>query len=242
MYGPDFAEIYQHVYELRGKDYGKESAEVADVIRARSPQAGALLDIACGTGGHLHFFRDMFDHVEGLELTESMLAVARERLPGIALHQGNMSEFDLGRTFDAVTCMFTAIAHLDTVADLDAALRCFARHLKPGGVVAFDPWWFPDRLIEGYISADVIEPDGKTIARVSHTRREGPASRLDVHYVVATPDEGIRSFAETYHHTLFAYEDYANALDRAGFKAEYIDGIQGGRGLFVGVLETAPEP
>ncbi|MFD0430972.1 class I SAM-dependent DNA methyltransferase [Streptomyces zhihengii] len=130
MYGPEFAEIYDLVYTLRGKDYPAESAYVAGLIRERVPGASSILDVACGTGGHLRHFLGMFDRAEGVELSDAMLAVARDRLPEARLHHGDMRDFDLGRAYDAVVCLFAAVAHQDP-AELGGTMRCFARHLRP---------------------------------------------------------------------------------------------------------------
>jgi ubiquinone/menaquinone biosynthesis C-methylase UbiE len=237
MYGPEFAEIYDLIYSWwRKKDYTTEAAQVTEMIRDRNPAASSLLDIACGTGVHLARFAEWFDHVEGLDLSEAMLTVARGRLPGAGLHQGDMRALDLPRRFDAITCMYTAIAH-QTEDELGATLRRFARHLNPGGVVAIDPWWFPETFIEGYVSAEVITPDHRSIARVSHATRDGDWSRTDVHYLVADEKTGVRYFTEPYVHRLFTRGQYETALEGAGFAVEYVEGFHSGRGLFMGHLD-----
>ena len=83
-------------------------------IRTHKPDAATLLDVACGTGAHLvHFARKY--RVEGIDVSEEQLAVARARLPGVELHLGDMTTFDLGRTFDAVTCMFSSIGYVGSL-------------------------------------------------------------------------------------------------------------------------------
>ncbi|CAM5280030.1 hypothetical protein GCM10010329_78690 [Streptomyces spiroverticillatus] len=240
MYGPEFAEIYDHVYTLRGKDYPAEAKHVTEEIRARLPEAASLLDVACGTGGHLRHFDGLFEHVEGVELSEAMLEVARDRMPGIPLHQGDMRAFDVGRTFDAVVCLFAAVAH-QSAEELAGTLRCFARHLRPGGVVVVEPWWFPETFLDGYVAADVLTPDHRTISRVSHTRLEDGASHMDVHYVVADA-RGARHFVESYVHRLFPRDLYEQTLRAAGFTTQYVEGVPSGRGLFLGVKEGAWRP
>ncbi|MFC9267907.1 class I SAM-dependent methyltransferase [Streptomyces zhihengii] len=241
MYGPEFAEIYDLVYTLRGKDYPAESAYVAGLIRERVPAASSILDVACGTGGHLRHFLGMFDRAEGVELSDAMLAVARDRLPGARLHHGDMRDFDLGRAYDAVVCLFAAVAHQDP-AELGGTMRCFARHLRPGGVVVVEPWWFPETFTDGYVAADVLRPDHRTVTRLSHTTREGDASRMDVHYVVADPKTGARHFTESYVHQLFPRALYERTLRDAGLRPEFIEGSQSGRGVFLGVKEGADRP
>ncbi|MFI9154607.1 class I SAM-dependent methyltransferase [Streptomyces sp. NPDC053367] len=236
-YGPDFAGIYDLIYTLRGKDYAAEAAFVADSILERRPGAASLLDVACGTGAHLAHLADRFAHAEGLELSPAMLARARERLPGLTLHQGDMRTFALGRRYSALTCLFTAVAHQNSTAELRATAGRFAAHLEPGGVAVIDPWWFPETFLDGYVTADVLTPDHRTITRLSYSVREGDSSRMDVHYVVADPVSGARHFTESYRHRLFPRAAYERALTDSGFAVEYLDGALSGRGLFIATLE-----
>ncbi|MGH3804903.1 MAG: class I SAM-dependent methyltransferase, partial [Pseudonocardiaceae bacterium] len=151
MYGPELAEVYEIFYRSRGKDWAAEAKDITRLIRDRRPGASTLLDVACGTGAHLATFRTQFAHTEGLEVAESMRALAHERLAGLTVHPGNMRDFALDRTFDAVVCLFCAIGYLDTVAQMRAAVRSMAAHLLPGGVLVIEPWWFPENHIEGYV-------------------------------------------------------------------------------------------
>jgi SAM-dependent methyltransferase len=102
-------------------------------------EGGLALDLACGTGG---FTRELYRagwRVQGLDGSQDMLAVARERLPAdIPLSVGDLRTFDLGREFDLVTCVFDSLNNLLTPADLGAALARARAHLRPGGLLACD--------------------------------------------------------------------------------------------------------
>ena len=127
------ARFYDAVYSF--KDYAAEAAKVDALIKERNPRARTLLDVACGTGMHLEHLRGRYD-AEGLDLDPELLAIARERLPGIRLHEADMIEFDLARLFDAVTCLFSSIGYARTVKNLNRAVAAMALHLEPGGVPA----------------------------------------------------------------------------------------------------------
>ncbi|MFF4159694.1 class I SAM-dependent methyltransferase [Streptomyces sp. NPDC001678] len=236
MYGAGIAEIYDLLHEARGKDFGAEAATVTGLIRAREPGAASLLDVACGTGAHLRHFGEHFAHTEGLELSEAMLAVARVNTPGAVLRQGDMRALATGRVYDAITCMFGSIGYMTDTSELRSALRSFARHLSPGGVVVVEPWWFPETFIDGHVSGDVVTVRGRTVARVSHSAREGAASHMRVHYVVAEAGAGARHFVEEHRISLFTRAEYEEAFARAGLEVGYHSGVPSGRGLFVGTL------
>src|SRR4026207_2400263 len=93
------ARLYDAVYASI-RDYPREAAELDRLIQERSPGARTLLDVACGTGAHLEHLAGY--EAEGLDLDPEMLAVARERLPKGAFHEGDMVDFVLGERFDVV--------------------------------------------------------------------------------------------------------------------------------------------
>ncbi|MFF5986755.1 class I SAM-dependent methyltransferase [Prauserella flavalba] len=228
MYGADAAQVYDECYRGRGKDYAAEAASVVELAGSR----GSLLDVACGTGAHLAEFARLCAHVQGLELSEDMLAVARERLPGVPLHHGDMRGFELPGRFDVVTCLFSSIGHLSDEAELSAALTAMAGHLAPGGTLVVEPWWFPENFLPGYVAADIVKAGQRTISRVSHSTLDGRYSRVEVHYVVAEP-WGIRSFVDVHHITLFERAQYEAAFATAGCAVDYVEGGPSGRGLFI---------
>jgi SAM-dependent methyltransferase len=80
-----------------------------------------------------------------------MLEVAVGRLPGVPLHEVDMLTMDLGRRFDAVTCLFSSIGYAHTPERLQAAVATMARHLEPGGVLVLEPWLWPDMIREPLI-------------------------------------------------------------------------------------------
>nr|6M81_A Chain A, dTDP-3-amino-3,6-dideoxy-alpha-D-glucopyranose N,N-dimethyltransferase [Streptomyces fradiae]6M81_B Chain B, dTDP-3-amino-3,6-dideoxy-alpha-D-glucopyranose N,N-dimethyltransferase [Streptomyces fradiae]6M81_C Chain C, dTDP-3-amino-3,6-dideoxy-alpha-D-glucopyranose N,N-dimethyltransferase [Streptomyces fradiae]6M81_D Chain D, dTDP-3-amino-3,6-dideoxy-alpha-D-glucopyranose N,N-dimethyltransferase [Streptomyces fradiae] len=231
----EIAELYDLVHQGKGKDYHREAADLAALVRRHSPKAASLLDVACGTGMHLRHLADSFGTVEGLELSADMLAIARRRNPDAVLHHGDMRDFSLGRRFSAVTCMFSSIGHLAGQAELDAALERFAAHVLPDGVVVVEPWWFPENFTPGYVAAGTVEAGGTTVTRVSHSSREGEATRIEVHYLVAGPDRGITHHEESHRITLFTREQYERAFTAAGLSVEFMPGGPSGRGLFTGL-------
>ncbi|MER5555915.1 class I SAM-dependent methyltransferase [Streptomyces sp. NPDC002793] len=234
MYGAEFAETYDLIHRARGKDYAGEARYVADLARKKTPDATSLLDVACATGSHLEAFAGMFDTVAGLELSRPMVDAARVKL-GDIIHQGDMRDFELGARFDVVTCMFGSIGHAMTEADLIATLRRFEAHLSDGGVVLVDPWWFDDTFTPGHVAGDVCTAEGLTMARVSHATRQDDKSRMEVHYTVASAEQGIRHFVETYLARLYTRGQYEKAFAEAGFAVEYLPEVHNGRGLFLAV-------
>ncbi|MGN9837158.1 class I SAM-dependent methyltransferase [Nonomuraea sp. H19] len=237
VYSADVSEVYDLVYKGRGKNYAHESAVVTELVRARRPGAASLLDVACGTGEHLRTFRLMFDEVEGVELSPTMRAAARRKVPGVAIHDGDIRRFDTGRTYDAVCSLFGTVGYMTDTAELEAAVGHMAAHLPTGGVLIVEPWYFPARFIDGHIAGDFVRGADRTVARVGRmARTTGSTVRQESHWSVADAT-GVRHFDQVQIFTLFEPADYTAAFRRAGCDAEYIESgeIGDGRGLFVGV-------
>lgn len=236
VYGQDVSEVYDLFYRGRGQDFAAEAAVVAETVRSRRPDANSLLDVACGTGEHLRWLATHFDEVAGLEMSPAMCALARGKRPRTPVHQGDMRGFDLGRAFDAVCCLTSSLGYMSGVDELDAAVAAMARHLVPGGVLVIDPWWSPGTFLDGHIAHDVVRTDTRTVARLSHSRRDGDSVRHEAHYLVADAT-GIRHFTHTQPLTLFTRAQYLAALEHAGCAAEHVEYATHftARGLFVAV-------
>jgi SAM-dependent methyltransferase len=225
------AHIYDKLYD--GKDYAgevwrlMERLDLEPVARRRT-----LLDVACGTGRHLEFLSDTFD-VEGLDLCEGLLAHARRRLPGVRFHQGDIVVFDLGKRFDVVTCLFSAIGYTKTVENLRAAVACMARHLEPDGVLAIEPWILPENWQAGKVHAQLYEEPDLKIARVNTSCRKGNVSVFDLHHLVATP-EGTEHIVEHHEMGLFSVTEMTEAIEACGLCVQHDEHGLTGRGLFIG--------
>ena len=191
--------------------------------------------IITGTGSHLPFLAEHYE-VEGLDLSREMLAIAREKCPGVTFHEGDMRDFALPTRFDVVVCLCSSIGYALTVADLDRAIATMAHHLRLGGVLVVEPFfgpaaWTADRTT----MMTVDEPDLK-VARLSRSSLDGATAIIDYHYLVATP-EGVQHHTEQQRLGLFTDDQYIGAFLKAGLQVHH-DPHGRGRGLFLGVREA----
>ncbi len=232
MYGVETSRFYELQHRARGKDYNGEARTVVHEVKSRNSEAASLLDVACGTGGHFDVFVKEFSSVEGVDISRPMVELCRRAHPDVPADVADMRELDLGRRFDAITCLFASIAYVDDVEQLGRTVQAFADHLNPGGALAVEPWWTPDRFIDGWTSTDVVEADGVTLLRASLTVRDGSASVMEVHYLAV--DEAISHVTEVHRAQLFDREQYEEAFISAGLTVDYVPDVLSGRGLFVG--------
>ena len=225
------ARYYDKIYAF--KDYRAEVETLVSLLGDRLPkERSTLLDVACGTGHHVEYLKKVFD-VEGLDLDAVLLDMARQRNPGIPFHHGDMTDFSLGRTFDVVTCLFSSIGYVKTLDSLARALTCMARHLRPGGLLAIEPWFAPADWRSGTVHAILVEEPELKIARVSTSFADGRLSTFDMHYLIGTP-EGTEHVVERHELGLFERQEMKAALSQAGLRVSYDAHGLTGRGLFIG--------
>ena len=155
----------------RHKDYAGASAALTTIVDRLAPRASTLLDVGCGTGLHLSHLRGRFA-VEGLDVSPQMLDVARARCPGVQFHEGSLVEFDLGRRFDVVTCLFGSIAYARDEAGLRRAALRLTEHLLPGGLTIVEPWVTPGRFVSGRLVLDTANDPDLKVARLYVTERQ----------------------------------------------------------------------
>ncbi len=101
----------------------------------------SLLDLGCGTGEHLHHFNSMNIRCTGIDNSEDMLRIARERFPGSAeFLNRDMRNFDYFEEFDIVTCLFGSLDYITDDEEVHKVLWNTWRALKPGGTGVFEIW------------------------------------------------------------------------------------------------------
>lgn len=241
MSAPASSPMYKHLaryYDLiyDQKDYRKDTAGLVRIARKFGMSRGRRwLDVACGTGRHLELLRRKFE-VVGVDLSREMLRQARRRLPGVRLVRGDMRNFDLGKRFDVVSCLFSATRYLRTEADLRRALETFAQHLRPGGILLVQPWIDPVHLKRGHVTLTVHDGGSVAVARASATTVRRALTFLHFDYLIAEEGRGVRHLSETEVLRMTAPRRLVEMAQAAGLKARMLrTGPNDERGLLVGV-------
>jgi len=234
------AKYYDLIYDELGKNYGKEARRIHQFIRICKKSKGhALLDVACGTGRHIQSMRKYYS-CEGLDLQSKLLVIARKRNPRTVFYHRNMLTFNLHKQFDVVTCLFSAIGYMQTIQELNRAIKNMAKHLRPGGVLIVEPWLTPQDIIPGHIGIVFVNQPRLKLVRMNIVDVKGRLSVLEFHYLLGRP-KGVKHFTELDEFGLFTDNEYIEAFRRAGLNVKHDRKGLIGRGLYIGMKQTQAE-
>lgn len=107
---------------------------------AETAPGHTILDLCCGTGSAVGAAAALGARAEGIDASPQMIAVARNRFPGVRFEIGDAEAVPRAdESYDAVLCSF-GLLH---VGDPAAMLGEIARVLKPGGRAALSHWVGP---------------------------------------------------------------------------------------------------
>lgn len=206
------------------KDYRAEAAKIDALLQRLSPAPRRLLDVGCGTGEHAKLLTNLYGYqVDGVDIQTDFVSIAQKKLTSARFEMADMRDFDLGRKFDALLCLFSSIGYTETLEGLHAALATFAKHLLPGGWLICEPWITPDMWQPGQVDA-TSATDAKTGDTVTRTRigeTDGNVSVLKIDYEIQG-EETSHQFSEIHRLGLFTREEIDAALHRVGFHEQWL--------------------
>src|SRR3989338_93895 len=194
------AKYYDLVYSW--KDYKKEANKIRKLIKKYKKSEGkGLLDVACGTGGHLKFLKSNF-YCTGIDINDEMLKIAKKESQRVVFKKADMTNFNLHKKFNVIICLFSSIAYLKTYQNLEKTIKNLHRHLKHGSIM----------VVEGFIAKSDFKPnsvyidvyDGKNVkvARIGTSKIKNGLMLAEMRYLIGEKGR-INYFSETHELGLF---------------------------------------
>ncbi|MBI3027452.1 class I SAM-dependent methyltransferase [Candidatus Woesearchaeota archaeon] len=230
----ELAKHYDLVYHW--KDYKKEADKIKKLIsRYKKSDGKELLDVACGTGHHLSFFKNSFS-CTGIDINNKMLKIAKKNAKKVVFRRANMINFSLNKKFDVILCLFSSIGYVKTYLNLKRTINNFARHLKQGGIVIIEPWFSKPKFKAGMPGMTTYDSKYIKIARLNDSKVKNNISILDMHYLIAEKNKGIKHFADRHELGLFDIKKTFNIMENFGFETKFLrGGLMKDRGIFIGI-------
>ena len=176
----------------------------------RTTPAERLLDLGCGTGLVLDLAYDLFKELDGIDITEEMLARVKPR-PNVRTQKASAEKIPFpDDTFDMVTA-YSVLHHIE---DLGQVFHEVRRTLKPGGVFYADE--SPSQhFLDGLLN---LESDSGMTDDVQRERERllADVNRYETRY--GLPAEIVQhAMVQTFSRHNLKYETLTALLKSAGF-------------------------
>lgn len=191
---PDFvARFYDVVYE-QIRSHVDESYFLDQIAKSR----GKVLEIGVGTGRLFSHALQLGADVYGLDVNETMLEKAREKIPPEHHHRlwvQNAVTMRLPFKFSLILAPFRVFAHLIDVQDQIDCLNRIHEHLEPGGRFVFD-MYVPDLniLANGWPAQVDFEgeyEEGKKLIRTTSASYDLPRQVANVQMRFKWDEDGL---------------------------------------------------
>ncbi len=148
VFGKNYSRYYNLFY--KDKNYKREYEYINEIIiKYCKNECKTVLDIGCGTGKHLKYFKEEGYEVSGIDLSESMISEAKKHLS-----QKNdlicckASDFDLHKKYDVIISLFHVMSYQTKNQEIEKVFKNVYKHLKKGGIFIFDFWYGPAVLTD----------------------------------------------------------------------------------------------
>lgn len=228
------AEFYDELLAVWDKDYPEEVQKLHAIIQQHKRSSGyTLLDVGCGTGEHIRHLQNHYE-VTGLDSSDTMLDIAKKKLPHVTFHNLDMTSFELHKKFDVITSLFSGIGYVETLPRLQQTITAIYEHLHPGGVAVIEPWFTPDDFEKHRSDVLFGERGNFKACRMRESIVENGIAKINEHILISK-DLRVIHFTTKHIFGLFSKSDFFSIFETSGFQAKYIEGGLDGRGLYIGI-------
>jgi SAM-dependent methyltransferase len=141
------AQRWGALWGARPRDWAETEAQQVptyeEAIRRIGISPGdSVLEVGCGSGVFLELAARRGATVAGIDASEALAEIARERVPGAEVRVGEMEHLPYADASFDVVCGFNSFFFAD---DMTAALSEAARVARPGAAVVIQVWGRPER-------------------------------------------------------------------------------------------------
>ncbi|MBQ7726216.1 MAG: methyltransferase domain-containing protein [Clostridia bacterium] len=214
-----FADVYDLL--MGDADYQKRYRFFRKLFLQYDRPPSLLLDVACGTGEFSCLFAKDGTEVIGVDASEEMLSVAREKsvrqdLDILFLCQ-RMEDLDLYGTVDGAICCLDSLNHLTDFETLCRALERIALFLEEGRLFLFDVNTVYKHLNILSDRTFAFEQNGVYCVWQNETDPQSAVTSMTLDFF--TEQNGLyRRNAESFSERAYTTEEWDKALCRAGLE------------------------
>jgi len=189
VFGTQYSKYYNLLY--KDKNYLEEYEYICEILKRHGTGGKNILDIGCGTGKHLHFFKQNGSSVSGVDLSENMIGEAKKYLQQeVDLICAKASEFRFNKKFDTIMSLFHVMSYQTENNELEKVFQNISNHLTEGGLFVFDFWYGPAVLSDPpVVRIKKLEDDDTQITRITEPEMRYNENIVDVNFEVIVEDK-----------------------------------------------------
>jgi SAM-dependent methyltransferase len=190
----NFGKAYSKYYNLlyKDKNYKEEYIYIHELIK-KNGNIGRknILDIGCGTGKHLSFFKKDGYNISGVDVSENMISEARKYLQQKDdLICCNASEFRFNKNFETIISLFHVMSYQAENNELKNVFQNVSEHLTDGGLFIFDFWYGPAVLTDlPVVKIKRLEDEEVKITRITEPVMRYNENIVDVNFEMLIEDK-----------------------------------------------------
>ena len=160
---------FARVYNLHWGSYAMRVVPILEYLVLRHlPERAAVMDLCCGTGQLAARLSEDGYEVTGVDVSRSMIEIARANAPGADFHVQDARHALPARGFAAVFSTFDSLNHMMTLEDLTLVFRNVREVLGAQGQFAFDLNMAAAYETRWHGTFAYVEDDHVCAARSSH--------------------------------------------------------------------------
>jgi SAM-dependent methyltransferase len=126
-------DVIRDAYDLVFANTGEKVPFVADIFKKHHVKS--VLELGSGSGLFTIPLKQAGFDIEGLELSQEMIAFMANKNANLTIHHGNIQNYQLNKQFDAILMVSSILVLLDSHAAIGESLRCSYEHLQPKGIL-----------------------------------------------------------------------------------------------------------
>jgi SAM-dependent methyltransferase len=208
----------EHAKEYDQNDFtrGTEGEVLFLLETMQLAEGSTLLDVGCGTGRHAVRLAQAGMAVTGVDLSEEMLAKARQRAQAagveVTFEQANMAEYQPHSQYDAAICLCEGALCLlgsgdDPYTRDELVLRKIAAALKPGAM-------FITTVLNGCRMIRAISDEDVASGRFD------PVTMVESYDMEVETAQGIQKIPVR--ERMYTPAEFVGMMQRAGFQVEHV--------------------
>ena len=218
----DFAQVYDlFMQDVPYEEWGKHIEKIWDRYHI-NPKL--IAELGCGTGTLTNYFAKQDIDVIGIDNSDQMLAMARDKSSAQGLEVlyllQDMQEFELYGTVDSI---YSACDSINYILEDDGLLQTFKwvnNYLEPGGIFIFDintQYKYEEILAQNTFAYHIEEA---SYIWENYYEKEDQINEYLVSFFVKEEDGRYTKFEELHYERMYTLEAITKLLEQAGMMIE----------------------